>query len=129
MGFSSRSRSTSTTDTDVKNVNLQDVSGTTFAGVDGDITFTDQGSINAARDIALAGLDTGLTGFSEVLSLGRSVLQQGQQQTASVVGLAGAIAERESGNTDARLEGLTQNALIGAVVVVVIVVFANRKKK
>ena len=129
MGFSSRSRSTSTTETDVKNINLQDVSGTTFAGVDGDIIFTDQGSLDVARDIALAGLDTGRTGFSEVLDLAGSVLAGGRAQNETIAGIASDIAARESGNVDARLENITRVIAIGGVVVVVVFFFTNRNKR
>ena len=129
IGGSSRSRSTSTTSTDVQNINLQDIEGLAVAGVGGDVTLTDQGSIAAARDIALAGLDTGRTGFSEVLDLATGVLRAGQAQTQAGLGLAGDIAARESQNVGARFENITRTVVIGAGVVLVVVVFAQSRRK
>ena len=131
IGGSSRSRSTSTTSTDVQNINLQGIEGLAVAGVDGNVilTQTDQGAIQAARDIALVGLDTGRTGFSEVLDLATGVLRAGQAQTQAGLGLAGDIAARESQNVGARFENITRTVVIGAGVVLVVVVFAQTRKK
>lgn len=128
IGGSSRSTSSSTTRTDVQNINLQDIEGLAVAGVDGDVTLTDQGAIQAARDIALVGLDTGRTGFSEVLDLAGGVLRSGQAQNETIAGLTGDIAARESSNTDARLGDLTRLVVVGAGVVLVVVIFSQRRK-
>jgi len=128
IGGSSRSRSTSTSSTDVQNINIQDIEGLAVAGVEGDVILTDQGSIAAARDIALAGLDTGRTGFSEVLDLATGVLRAGQAQTQAGLGLAGDIAARESQNVGARFENITRTVVIGAGAVLVVVIFMQARK-
>ena len=128
IGGSSRSRSTSTTSTDVQNINLQGIEGLAVAGVEGDVILTDQGSIAAARDIALAGLDTGRTGFSEVLDFATGVLRAGQSQTQAGLGLAADIAARESQNVGARFENITRTVVIGAGVVLVVVIFNQTRK-
>ena len=130
IGGRSRSTSTSTTRTDVQNINLQDIDGlAVVARGNVDIQQTDQGAIAAARDIALTGLDVGRTGFSEVLDLASATLRAGQVQTQAGLGLAGSIAARESQNVGARFENITRTVVIGAGVVLVIVVFAQTRKR
>ena len=129
VGGRSSSRSTSTTSTDVQNINLQDIDGVAVL-TEGNVAITqsDAGAIEAGRQIAIAGLDTGLTGFRETVDLTREVLQAGRRQTETVAGIASSIAARESGNTDARLEGLTRTIVIGSGIVLVVVLFNARSR-
>ena len=119
----------STSVVDTQNLNLQDIEGVAFAGeFGGDVTLSDQGSVEAARQIAIAALGVGAAGFEETAALTREVLTAGRQQTETVAGIASSIAARESGNTGARLEGLTRTIVIGSGLVLVVVLFVNRGK-
>ena len=128
-GSRSTTRTTSTSVVDTQNLNLQDIEGVAFAGeFGGDVTLTDQGSVEAARQIAIAALGVGRAGFEETAALTREVLTAGRRQTETVAGIASDIAERESGNVDARIQAIATTALVGAGIVVVVFVFRNRKK-
>ena len=187
MGLFDRSSSTTQNEenTDARQVGVTDVSGVSLAQVSGGrniITTTDQGAIDAGRDIALEGLHVGQRGLEEAggvltdlvnlgveqsLETGATLrasqdrafsfaesVQEGNErvlvdslaatervtdnafgfvgdlvnQVIEVVGDSGtrlvdsigAVQARESTNTDARLEGITRVALIGAGVVVAV---------
>lgn len=94
-GSSSSSSSSSAVNT--QNLNLQEIDGVAVAGVDGNVSIetTDQGTVDAARDIALRGLDTGLTGFQEAVDLGRDVVASGERGAQAVVD-AGVTLGQES---------------------------------
>ena len=119
--FSSKAKTTVTEIVDTQNINLQDIEGFAIAGVEGPVavTLSDQGAIEAGRDIAFAGLE----GFAENVDLTRDIIAAGRAQSETVAGLAGAVLERESTNVDPRLETITKFALVGAAVIVVVLIF------
>lgn len=73
MGSRSRSSTAARSDTSTQNLNLQEIDGVAVAGVGGDVRIatTDQGTVDAARDIAIAALDTGREGFNEAADVAR----------------------------------------------------------
>lgn len=95
-GGGSRSSSSSQQSTQTQNLNLQEIGGIAVAGSEGVTirsTTTDQGTVDAARDIAITALDTGLTGFQEAGDLARDVLASSERQTGSVLDFAAGAQE------------------------------------
>ena len=114
FGGDSRSESRSTQTTDTQNLNLQEIEGIAIAGNEGavSVTLSDQGVVEA-----------GFAAFSDTIDFAQSILQAGNEQSESVVGLASSVLARESTNTDPRLQTIAVTALIAAGVIVAIVIF------
>ena len=97
----SRSRSSSSTSSaqtsNVQNLNLQEIDGTAIAGVDGDVTITstvtDQGAIDAARDIAISSIDAGAVGFSDAIDFASDVVAGSQRQNEIIAGTALSVTQ------------------------------------
>jgi hypothetical protein len=99
VGGSSSSSTASTQTTATQNLNLQEISGVAVAGVDGNvsITATDQGTVDAARDIATNIIDAGAGAFQETVDLADAAIASGERGAQSVVD-AGVRFGQEAGD-------------------------------
>lgn len=99
FGGDSDTSTSSSTETNTQNLNLQGIEGVGIAGVRGgrvNVETTDHGTVEAARDVAIAALDTGATGFNEATNLAGDAIATSERLTGDVLNFADAAGARSA---------------------------------
>lgn len=93
----SDSRSSSRSAVSTQNLNLQEIDGVAVAGVDGSVSIetTDEGTVAAAHDIAVRGIEASSEGFQEAADVASDAIDAGVEQTGAVLEFA-TTAQRDA---------------------------------